>query len=218
MLRVLTAVLFTLTSLMPMWQITPHQRMVARVQQSIVRVTDSPAPNVLGTCTGFVVLQDIVLTAEHCVGMDERADGVPAQVLAVSSDLDLAMLYVQTPKTPIRWAEVVPIASDPVTGLGYGYGKMTSITSQVREVNSVILAWRATPGLLVSPGWRHGMSGGPIVNQRGELVGMISAISSSGAYGIGPQAPDILEFVTTVIDNLPGEASPSVPPVLPSPP
>lgn len=213
MLNALLAAVFAVTTLMPFWHVTPHQRLVARAQQSIVRVTEEEPDGIhTGTCTGFVVLPNVVLTAAHCIGEHEKVDGKPAHLLAFTPEYDIAMYAVPTNKRPVQWAHEAPRTAETVTGLGYGMGKMTIVDAQVREVDSLVMEWRGSPGLLVSPGWVHGMSGGPVLNARGELVGMVSAVTVSGIYGVGPQAPDIFEFLVTAIENLPTAAPPSTPP------
>lgn len=151
-------------------------------------------------CSG-VTTRYGVLTAYHCVEeatedvlVGLRSDyneltnawevGYPAAVLRVSEEDDLALLDFR----PLWFAEVArmqPPIGEPVTAVGHpgglGYSAHRGIVaSGVRYDSDRPQRWFQTDcGIL------PGMSGGPVFNDRGEVVGIVS-FTLAGAMGLVP--------------------------------
>ena len=186
---------------------------VARqVWPSIVKIRtldgEPPPPGLIsepGKGTGFVIKDDgSILTNHHVVAGSERivvtfADGMesPAVIITAEPERDLAVLApAQVPDDlqPVVLApggQVVP--GDLVVAVGFPYGMGPSVTAGV--VSGLDRTFRipgAQPltGLIqfdaaVNPG----SSGGPLVNQSGEVLGVVTALlnpSPNGTFaGVG---------------------------------
>jgi hypothetical protein len=121
----------------------------------------------------------------------------PAEVIRTDKDWDLAALSIVRPK-----AEPLPITSDaPQIGewlaiAGYGSGEYRAASGYVRAYNSPSTDLPAE-FIELSAEARHGDSGGPILNQRGELCGVL--FGSAPGYTCGAYGGRVRQFLTTVI-------------------
>lgn len=134
-----------------------------------------------GTLVAVSSYHGLVITNWHVIRdakgaiLVQFADGFasPATVLKVDRDWDLAALAIWRPR-----AKPVPIAVDPprpgeilmIAGYGQGdyrisYGPCTQYLSPSPNLPAELVELRATA--------RQGDSGGPILNSRGELVGVL---------------------------------------------
>ena len=107
-----------------------------------------------------------------------------AYLLRTDRDWDLAALAIRRPNVqPIPIANEAPRPGDPLTIAGYGSGSYRAVTGRVTQYVS--------PGdnqpfemiELAAPA-RNGDSGGPILNSRGELAGVLFG----SAFGALPAA------------------------------
>lgn len=126
---------------------------------------------------------------------------LPAVVVAVDPLWDLALLMIPPVAVP-----PIPIA-DSVAGIGErlivaGYGKGNYRAAHGRCVQYV------SPGvgqpaemLEVSVGARQGDSGGPILNSRGELAGVL--FGTTGGRTIGSHAGRVRQFLSAAQGRLP---------------
>ncbi len=155
---------------------TPHP--------SVVRVF-APEPDGMSVGSGTLVAiahqYGMVVTNWHVV-RDARGeisvafpDGFrsSATVLKVDQDWDLAALLIWRPKaTPMPIASIPPKPGDSLTIAGYGQGNYRSVRARCTQYVS--------PGdnfpyemVEVAAEARDGDSGGPILNDRGELAGVL---------------------------------------------
>ena len=121
----------------------------------------------------------------------------PAEVVRTDKDWDLAALSIVRPK-----AEPVPISPEaPQLGewlaiAGYGNGDYRTAAGFVRAYNSPSMD--LPPEFIeLSAEARHGDSGGPILNQRGELCGVL--FGSAPGYTCGAYGGRVRQFLATVI-------------------
>lgn len=179
-------------------------RTIHQVEQSVVRVVQGSEDEAsTRICTGFVVESGPsgrVVTAAHCVGDWHRleVDAVAAAVIAVDPQLDLAVLRVSTTKLAVAWTRALPKRFETVVGIGYGDG-LSQALALPRTVVVPMLAPHdgMPPGLLVGLGWIHGMSGGPVVNRKGEVIGIIQRTNDSNTLGYGVPTETIFKFLLT---------------------
>ena len=180
----------------------------SRVLQSVVSISVS-SPTGSGTGSGVVIRSDgYVITNNHVV--DAAADGgevtvsfngaesieVPATIVGRDPDTDLAVIKVQTskslaPATLGRSADLV--VGDPVIAIGSPLGLAGTVTT------GIVSALNRTPQVPSETGGRQfllnaiqtdaainpGNSGGALVDAKGQVVGINSAIATLGGSGFG---------------------------------
>lgn len=174
--------------------LTVYTHMVDRVSLSIVRITgdleiDTPhgAQHISIVCTGEVVAPDRVLTAAHCLSNNLRVDGQIASVLRISIATDLALLQTSSKKPPLALRDDSVQRFEPLTGIGYAYG-WTVLTAL--HVTPTLIDYtpdpETAPGIFVQGAYIGGMSGGPVVDEQGYVVGVMQRYYDPGAgYGVG---------------------------------
>jgi hypothetical protein len=108
-----------------------------------------------------------------------------ATLLKTDQDWDLAALLIWRPKTiPIPISHIAPQPGDSLTIAGYGQGDYRSV---VGKCTQYVAPSAQHPFEIVelSAQARQGDSGGPILNERGELAGVLfgsSRGSTSGSF------------------------------------
>lgn len=187
-------------------------QVAAMVWPSVVKIRtldgDPPPPGLIsgpGKGAGFVIKEDgSILTNHHVVAGSERivvtfADGLesPAAIVSAQPERDLAVLVpARTPDDlkPVVLAPSGQLApGDMVVAVGFPFGMGPSVSAGVvsgLDRTFPLPGGDALTGLIqfdaaVNPG----SSGGPLVNQLGEVVGVVTALlnpSPDGAFaGIG---------------------------------
>lgn len=155
-----------------------------------VRVEDTAHGMIYGG-TGFAIDQNgTIVTNQHVVGragtiivVDWRGREHPAQLLVADEALDLAVLKVaaSTPvlafsaETTVSRGQVVAYAGD--FGAGDRRTFLTSITSPRAEVAGrgvIVVEGEASPG----------NSGGPLVDERGMLLGVITSVGQGVTFAV----------------------------------
>lgn len=168
-------------------------KMVDQVSSSVVRITgEADEMTMFGPehvhyiCSGEVIAPNRVLTAAHCVGENMLSDGVKAVALKIDKKTDLALLVTLTDKPALTFRNEDPIRFESLTAVGYAFGmeKLTALSVRVLIV-SVAPFDDMVPGILVQPGYVGGMSGGPVVDADGVMVGIIQASADGIGYGVG---------------------------------
>src|SRR5689334_16210270 len=158
---------------------------------------------------GYIVTNAHVVANAHRIEVQlppEKADGslatalsakltvVPARIVGLSTELDLALLKVETVKLPalplatysqLRQGETVFAFGSP-NGMRFTltHGLVSAVARQVDPDSPLIFVQTDAP---INPG----NSGGPLVNVRGEVVGMNTFImsQSGGNEGLGFAVP-----------------------------
>jgi len=119
-----------------------------------------------------------------------------ARLLKIDRDWDLAALAIWRPRTtPISIASNPPQPGDPLTIAGYGQGQYRAVTARCTQF--------IAPGpnlpyemVEVSAQAREGDSGGPILNQRGELAGVL--FGAARGTTAGSQSQRVRTFLADV--------------------
>lgn len=169
---------------------------------------EPPSDNLISTKgkgAGFVIKEDgTILTNHHVVAGSDRilvtfADGLvsPAAVVSAEPERDLAVLQparIPDDLEPITLAASGQLApGDLVVAIGFPFGEGPSVSAGVVSGLNRSFSVSGRPDLegliqfdaAVNPG----SSGGPLLNQNGEAVGVVTAIlnpSPSGTFaGVG---------------------------------
>ena len=177
-------------------QLPPDRRVlssaaVTRARPSVVRITATACG--LGVeGSGWVARPHLVVTAAHVVtGASEiEAGGSAATPLVVDRKQDIAVLRVPgLAAAPLPLVD--PHAGDAVAILGYPEnGPFDARPGRVGSSADVLVEGSLREVTALSGLVRHGNSGGPAVNERGEVESTVFAarIGARGGYGV-PGAP-----------------------------
>jgi len=184
----------------------------AVVQPSIVKIHtldgEPPPPGLIsqpGKGAGFVIKDDgSILTNYHVVAGSERivvtfADGLesPAVMTSAQPERDLAVLTPARIPDDLKPAVLAPsgqiVPGDMVVAVGFPFGMGPSVSAGV--VSGLNRSYQIPNGerlqglIQFDAAVNPGSSGGPLVNQAGEVLGVVTAIlnpSPDGAFaGIG---------------------------------
>lgn len=145
-----------------------------------------------GRCTGIQVGIRWVLTAKHCIppkefGVDIYVDGKVVRVVKQND----AFALLQTDEDA---SMIIPIRKEPVNvgeelwavGNAYGLGMHT--------LHRFVAALDGKSGHVITDGtFIPGMSGGPVVDVNGKLIGVIQ--SGTAEVGIACNAKEVLDFI-----------------------
>lgn len=118
-----------------------------------------------------------------------------ARLLKIDQDWDLAALLIWRPRVPpLRIANRAPLPGDVLTIAGYGPGSYRAVSGRCTQY---LAPSDHHPFEIVelSAAARQGDSGGPILNTRGELAGVL--FGSDGGTTSGSYAGRVRQFLAT---------------------
>src|SRR5262249_7963339 len=162
---------------------TPAQ-IAAGATPAIVSIQSSDS---LGT--GFVVRADgWIATNLHVIaGADQLVVVLPDksehpvhQVIAWDDDRDLAILKIDATKLPVlTLGDSTRVhAGDPVVAIGHPLGLEDTVSNGL--VSAVRVVDEGLTVLQISAPIAPGSSGGPLFNERGEVIGVAAALITEG--------------------------------------
>lgn len=141
------------------------------------------------TCTGFQIATARILTAAHCIDKDMRIDGfLGSKILKHDELYDLALVeFHGIGRPPLTFRSAPVIRDEPLTGIGYasGFTRLTQIRSRALFIDYTPDSRRIAPGIFVSPAWIGGMSGGPVIDANGDVVGIVQMTFGDNQLGYG---------------------------------
>lgn len=146
-----------------------------------------------GSCSGFVIdnERDFVLTAAHCSakGEDLYVDLAPAKIRAKDTKNDLMVLEVEGIDRPaMKLANKDPKVGMEVASLGWGYG-LNEPLFRLAHVSAVGINLRESgdPYIAIDATFVPGQSGGPVVNEKGEVLMLVQMGTEIVGFGVGAE-------------------------------
>lgn len=186
-------------SVMDRWRLfspISAQKVVTNPNPAVVRVMVDEGKMMANGSGSLVATRDqygLVVTNWHVVRDAKGAIQVvfpegfrsEATVLKTDQDWDLAALLIWSPKVaPLSICATAPQPGDPLTIAGYGQGDYRAVTGKCTQYLAPSMK-HPYEIVELSAEARKGDSGGPILNDRGELVGVLFGAdrgSTSGSY------------------------------------
>ena len=170
---------------------------VKLVKASIARITVQTIMGE-GACTAFAINQRMYLTADHCTpgkaDWDFKIDGHKAFVIKADGITDLALVLTDIDKPTLSLREAPLVVDEDVKAMGYAYGFLQSVTIALKtQILEYTLEESIHPGTIFTPGVIGGMSGGPIFDHQGQIVGIVQRGSVMIAYGVSTKT--LREFI-----------------------
>jgi S1-C subfamily serine protease len=177
--------------------------------------------------SGFVIDKSgHILTNAHVVVGASKVDigfsngsSYPATVVGFDRSTDVAVLKVDVPQdalTPLPLGDSSKVqVGEPVVAIGNPLGEDRTVTAGIvsavqRDISSLEPGIQIPGAIQTDAAINHGNSGGPLINNRGEVIGINSQILSdnpsnpeSGSIGIGFAIPINLakNIAQQLIDN-----------------
>jgi hypothetical protein len=198
MKRFLSALLVAAITLVPASAFTAERWPLEKVFRSIARLDMED-----GSCTATSVggKYGFYLTAAHCIP-DEGSPyiaGRPGLLVEVDAVHDLAVysLMGQKGQPPIELG-LSPQIGDEVLAVGYGGGWDFPSVSPIGVVfaNNALPPWAQDEGIeyrFDSAVPTGGMSGGPVINRKGQIVGLVKC--GAQLTGCGPTYSAVARLV-----------------------
>jgi len=169
-------------------QVVDFAAVVRRVQPAVVTLRSlDEAGRMVGLGSGFVVDGGRIVTNAHVVegaarvevyGKDDERLGSTDHVEALSEQADLAVLPpVAGTTTGLRLAAADPEVGEAILAIGSPQGLTHTVS------DGLVSAMRTLEGrrwIQISAPLSEGSSGGPVLNKKGEVVGVSVAILTEG--------------------------------------
>ena len=161
---------------------------IPSVRKAVVTIQALDASGqLMASGTGFFVTEGFVVTAAHVLEgaagcRIELTDGQQQRCSVAASDSvkDVAMLTVSgTPPATLRWgASEATKDGDEITVISNPLGQLPGTVS--RGIISASRVVKGTKLLQISAAISHGSSGAPVLNTRGQVIGIVRSTIEAG--------------------------------------
>lgn len=184
-----TLVALSLFLVTPALAVSKWSPVADQLRESIYFLEVLAGTEVQGSCTAFMIdnSKHHVLTAAHCDGEKILIDGTPTYRVFKDERKDLMVLRANGVEGPnVKLASEAPVVGDEVASMGYGAGLVDPMF-RVAHVSNVRLDIEGLSGpfTMIDAGFIGGQSGGPVVNEKGELIMIVQRGNDSLGLGVG---------------------------------
>lgn len=182
---------------------------LALVRQSVVKLShENPAyPEHVGSCTGFVIghidNSAVVMTANHCLGPDQKVNGYGASIMLGHEGMDVGILRVPGFLRPtLRPNRSRLKAGHLVAAMGYGFG-LSEPFAVMGHIAHPSIPFPNEPGqwFVMDEPFIGGMSGGPIVDYSGRVISIVQQTDPIHDVGYGRPINDLWELTRPFWDD-----------------
>ena len=199
-MRILLSLVLALALVLPFpaWAFD-WSRVVERLSKSVVALSAKThgVNSYPVHCAGFVVQPELVLSADHCYAENLRVDGLVAIELGHGLESDLTLLRViGLRKEPVTFSTTPIAVGKEIMAYGHAYGATQPI---LRAGNVAAHDTKHYYTIIFDKTYIGGMSGAPVVNTSGDVVGIVQMRNTD--VGIGVDAEAILWFINAVQSN-----------------
>lgn len=177
---------------------------MGRLDAILIESEEDPLATLRGKATQYQIGPDIAAMSAVLQPDAPPFHTIPMnfQTLPVIGDIVFAVGYPELKLEAMNGDEVERYLREGMFGV---YGRVTNLRPNGRSRT------RKSPGFEVEADWPPGMSGGPVFNRRGEVIGVVSSSlrPSDDASGIGfatslAMIPDASRLVPTLDTDNPG--------------
>jgi S1-C subfamily serine protease len=168
---------------------------VAAVEPTMVHIAAQMDEDTYGLCTGAYVAPQLVLTAAHCFEGAKELYLLPSKqpVMLFVKDMaaDLALLRTSEPGTALPLAEKTPPRGTAIALIGFPWRTPEAVFQAGYVSSTLFNNPKLGPARFIYADVMVivGDSGAPVVNQAGQLVGVVSAGAGEGTDHIAVLVP-----------------------------
>ena len=204
-----------------------YESILQRAKEAIVMLTTSPNvdpetnPGANGICAGVVVSDSgHILTNFHCVFQQNYIKLIyysdydyelhDVNVIGLDPLADLALLQVVSdvkPKSYIKFADDIEniTSGTEVFAFGHPMGMAWTLTKGIISSNERYMRHPYIKSLQTDAAINKGNSGGPLLNMKGEIIGInsmiISKITENAGVGIAVRGDVVKKSLESMLDN-----------------
>ena len=159
-----------------------------KLAESVVFIELFAGTQAQGSCTGFIIdsAKHLILTAAHCDAEKILANGTVTYKMFKDERKDLLVLRASNIEGPeLVLAPNGPERGDEVASMGYGFG-LEDPMFRIAHISNVRMDIEGISGpfAMIDAGFVPGQSGGPVVNDKGEVVMIVQRGNDSLGLGI----------------------------------
>ncbi len=183
-------------------------------EQSVYRLETSNS-----SCTAWLGAPGLVVTAAHCVEEKEglilhtgKFDLIDPPILLVDIAQDIAILFAPAiSDKPIKLSSNIPEVGEDLTSIGYpasfvlmdGEFRKTFGTGKFRSFAKLKTWFGSVQRYLATDIVFPGDSGGPVLNDKGEIIGLSSAIAPKFREFVFPdgQISQVTRHISIIVPN-----------------